>query len=158
MLKEKVADLFYTYASVSEQGIACVSKLADVLVWDTDNPYLYMRTTDDGRLLIGGEDSSTNFPFFQQQIKEWKHKKLMHKLDAIIPDNGFIEDFSWGGTFGSTKDGLPYIGESPEYKNALFVLGFGGNGITFSVQAMEIIVSMLKGKKHPLEKYYRFGR
>lgn len=158
MLKEKVADLFYTYASVSEQGIACVSKLADVLVWDTDNPYLYMRTTDDGRLLIGGEDSSTNFPFFQQQIKEWKHKKLMHKLDAIIPDNGFIEDFSWGGTFGSTKDGLPYIGESPEYKNALFVLGFGGNGITFSVQAMEIIVSKLKGKKHALEKYYRFGR
>jgi glycine/D-amino acid oxidase-like deaminating enzyme len=158
LLKEKIAKLFYTYASVSERGNATAKKLSGLLVWNTDHPYLYMRTTDDGRLLIGGEDSSTNFPFFQQQIKEKKHGKLREKLDGIIPDNGFIEDFSWGGTFGSTKDGLPYIGESPEYKNALFVLGFGGNGITFSIQAMDIIVSQLKGKKHALEKYYRFGR
>ncbi|MCS4433462.1 NAD(P)/FAD-dependent oxidoreductase [Aquiflexum gelatinilyticum] len=158
LLKEKVAKLFYTYASVSEQGIACAKQLKDILVWDTADPYLYMRTTEDGRLLVGGEDSSTNFPFFQQQIKERKHLKLQSKLDELIPENGFIEDFSWGGTFGSTKDGLPYIGASPEYKNALFVLGFGGNGITFSIQAMEIIVSMLKGKKHNLEKYYKFGR
>lgn len=158
LLKEKIASLFYTYASVSEQGIACVKQLKDVLVWDTANPYLYMRTTDDGRLLVGGEDSSTNFPFFQQQIKERKYVKLQSKLDELIPENGFIEDFSWGGTFGATKDGLPYIGASPEYTNALFVLGFGGNGITFSIQAMDIIEAMLKGKKHDLEKYYRFGR
>lgn len=143
---------------MSEQGIACVKQLKDVLVWDTANPYLYIRTTDDGRLLVGGEDSSTNFPFFQQQIKERKYVKLQSKLDELIPENGFIEDFSWGGTFGATKDGLPYIGASPEYTNALFVLGFGGNGITFSIQPMDIIVAMLKGKKHDLEKYYRFGR
>lgn len=57
-----------------------------------------------------------------------------------------------------TKDGLPYIGKSPEYENTLFVLGFGGNGITFSAQGMEMIVAMLQGKKHPLEELYRFGR
>ena len=70
----------------------------------------------------------------------------------------FIEDFNWGGTFGETKDGLPYIGKSPEYDNALFVLGFGGNGITFSAQAMEIIPALLRGKEHPLAPYYQFGR
>lgn len=158
MLKEKIADLFYTYACVSEQGIAINKNLSDILVWNTEQPYLYMRTTDDGRLLIGGEDSSNNFSFFQQRTKESKAKKLMKKLQTVLPGVPFIEDFNWGGTFGSTKDGLPYIGASPEYNNALFVLGFGGNGITFSIQAMDIIPDLLKGRENKLAELYRFGR
>lgn len=158
LLKEKVARLFYTYVTVSEQGIAIPEALRNTLVWDTADPYLYMRTTDDDRLLVGGEDSTFHFEIFQQQIKERKEDKLIKKMHKLLPSNGFIEDFSWGGTFGVTKDGLPYIGESPEYKNTLFVLGFGGNGITFSVQGMDIILDILKGQKHPLEEVYRFGR
>ena len=158
LLKEKLATLFYTYVSVSEEHIVINKKLKDTLVWDTDEPYYYMRTTDDGRLLIGGEDSSANIPFFQQRIKERKAKKLKKKIEKILPKINFIDDFNWGGTFGSTHDGLPYIGESPEYKNALFVLCFGGNGITFSAQAMQIIPDLLKNKENPLAYYYRFGR
>ncbi len=158
MLKENIADLFYTYATVSERNINIPQKLNDTLIWDTNNPYLYMRTTDDGRLLIGGEDSSNNISFFKQKIKERKAARLMKDLKKILPEVNFIQDFNWGGTFGSTKDGLPYIGESPEFKNALFVLGFGGNGITFSIQAMDIIVDLLKGHQNQLAYYYRFGR
>jgi glycine/D-amino acid oxidase-like deaminating enzyme len=157
-LKEKIAKLFYTYACVSEQGIKIPAKLHKTLVWDTAEPYLYMRTTDDGRLLVGGEDSSVNFPIFQQTIKEHKASNLQKRLKEILPDIVFNEDFSWAGTFGSTKDGLPYIGQSPEYDNAFFVLGFGGNGITFSIQAMDIIPDLLAGKSNELSKYYRFGR
>lgn len=158
LLKEKVADLFYTYATVSEQGIKLNKNIQNTLIWNTGEPYLYMRTTDDGRFLIGGEDSSANFQFFQQKIKERKADKLAKKLEEIMPEVNFIEDFSWGGTFGTTKDGLPYIGKSPEYENTLFVLGFGGNGITFSVQGMEMIQNFLQGKDHKLAEYYRFGR
>lgn len=158
MLQEKVADLFYTYACVSEQGIQVNSNLTNTLVWNTEHPYIYMRTTDDGRLLIGGEDAATNFSFFQQRTKERKAKKLMDKLQTILPGIHFIEDFNWGGTFGTTKDGLPFIGYSPEYKNALFVLGFGGNGITFSIQGMNIIHDILKGKENKLAQLYKFGR
>ncbi len=158
MLKENIARLFYTYASVSEQNIQLPKKLHDILVWDTNDPYLYMRTTDDGRLLIGGEDSSNNISLFKQKVKERKAEKLRKKLKKILPQVNFVDDFNWGGTFGSTKDGLPYIGESPEYKNALFVLGFGGNGITFSIQAMDIIIDLMKGRQNSLADYYRFGR
>jgi glycine/D-amino acid oxidase-like deaminating enzyme len=136
LLKEKVADLFYTYATVSEQGIKLNDKIKNTLIWDTGDPYLYMRTTDDGRFLVGGEDSSFNISLFQQKLKERKADKLIKKIEEIIPGIEFIEDFSWASTFGTTKDGLPYIGTSPEYENTLFVLGFGGNGITFSVQGM----------------------
>jgi glycine/D-amino acid oxidase-like deaminating enzyme len=133
-------------------------KLKNTLVWNTDEPYCYMRTTEDGRLLIGGEDAAANNSFFQQRIKERKSKKLKKKLEQILPGVDFIDDFNWGGTFGTTHDGLPYIGKSPEYKNALFVLGFGGNGITFSVQAMQIIPDLLDGRENRLAGYYRFGR
>lgn len=158
LLKEKIADLFYTYAIISEQGIKLNENIQNTLVWDTNHPYIYMRTTEDGRLLVGGEDSSINFQLFQQKIKERKSARLIEKLKNMMPDTEFIRDFSWAGTFGSTKDGLPYIGKSEEYENTFFVLGFGGNGITFSVQGMEMILNFLKGESHPLAEYYRFGR
>lgn len=79
-------------------------------------------------------------------------------MQQIIPGVNFIEDFTWAGKFGSTKDGLPYIGASSEYANAYFVLGFGGNGIVFSIQAMDLITNKIKGKHSLLEEYYKFGR
>ena len=158
LLREKIAKLFYTYACVSEQGICLPASLKKTLIWNTANPYLYLRTTDDGRLLVGGEDSPFRFSLFHQQVTEIKSSRLQKKLKKILPGVDFIEDFSWAGVFGSTKDGLPYIGKSPEYENALFVLGFGGNGITFSIQAMDIIPDLLQGKQNELSKYYCFGR
>jgi glycine/D-amino acid oxidase-like deaminating enzyme len=158
LLKEKTADVFYTYACVSEQEIAIPEKLKKTLVWDTGSPYLYMRSTDDGRFLIGGEDALTGHSFFQNKIKERKSQKLQKMLAKAMPGIQFIEDFSWAGIFGTTKDGLPYIGESPEFPGALFVLGYGGNGITFSVQGMEIITDLLEGKENELAHWYRFGR
>ncbi|HOZ86104.1 MAG TPA: FAD-dependent oxidoreductase [Bacteroidia bacterium] len=157
ILKEQPADLFYTYACVSERGIKLPAAIKNTLVWDTGNPYLYMRTTDDGRLLVGGEDSANRL-FFLNRTRKIKSKRLHSKLKRLMPGTEFLEDFSWGGTFGSTKDGLPYVGLSPEYKNAVFVLAYGGNGITFSAQAMQIVTELLDGKENDLAKLYRFGR
>jgi glycine/D-amino acid oxidase-like deaminating enzyme len=158
LLKEKIARLIYTYATVSEQHVAIPKKLSNTLVWDTADPYLYLRTTDDGRILVGGEDDDFKDSITQQKIKEKKSAILQRKLKKMMPKVDFVEDISWGGVFGTTKDGLPYIGASPEYKNCLFVLGFGGNGITFSAQGMKMIPELLKGHEPELAKHYRFGR
>lgn len=158
MLKEKIADLFFTYATISEAHLNHTNKLKDILLWNTNDPYLYMRTTGEGRMIVGGEDTENHAEAGQQEKKEAAARRLQQKLKKVAPDIQFIEDFSWSGTFGSTKDGLPYIGESPEYKNAYFVLGFGGNGITFSTQGRKIITDHLKGKENKLAPYYRFGR
>lgn len=158
MLKEKTADVFYTYACVSEQHIELPARLKKTLVWDTGSPYLYMRSTDDGRFLVGGEDAQTGHTLFQNRLKARKARKLQALLHKVMPALTFTEDFSWAGMFGTTTDGLPYIGESPEYPGALFVLGFGGNGITFSVQGMNIICDLLNGRTNELAHWYRFGR
>lgn len=158
LLKEKIAELIYTYAIVSEPKIKIPKNLKNILIWNTAKPYLYARTTDDGRLLVGGEDDEYKDTILQQVIKERKSKSLQRKIKKLIPDINFIEDISWGGVFGTTKDGLPYIGESPEFKNCLWCLGFGGNGITFSIQGMDIIIDMLEERQNNLSFFYRFRR
>jgi len=67
-------------------------------------------------------------------------------------------DFSWAGAFATTKDGLPYIGTIPERPNTYFALGFGGNGITFSVIAAEILRDLIQGKKNENAKLFMFNR
>ncbi len=158
MIKEKFVDLISTYAIVSEVAPAVSRKYKDVLIWNTADPYIYMRTTDDGRMLIGGEDEEFRNPQKRDALIGKKEQKLLKSFEKYLPNIPFHSDFAWAGTFGETKDGLPYIGEHKAFKNSYFVLGFGGNGITFSVTGMEMVSNWLTGKKHLLTPYFAFGR
>lgn len=158
MIKEKFVDLLSSYAIVSEIDRKQYRKYKDLLIWNTEEPYLYMRTTDDGRFLIGGEDEEFRDPKKRDTLIGRKKQKLVKAFNKLFPDQTFHPDFAWAGTFGETKDGLPYIGTHNDFKNAYFVLGFGGNGITFSVAGMEMVSDWLKGKKHVLTPYFAFGR
>ncbi|SFH84640.1 NAD(P)/FAD-dependent oxidoreductase [Halpernia frigidisoli] len=158
LIKEKFVDLKSTFAMVSEVDPENLKKLDDTLFWNTDSPYIYMRTTDDGRLLIGGGDEDFRDPERRDRLIAKKEKEVLKVLRNVQPDYRFYTDFTWAGTFGETKDGLPYIGEHKKFPNSYFVLGFGGNGITFSVTGMEMASSFLKNKKHPLTEYFKFGR
>ncbi|MBX2925330.1 MAG: FAD-binding oxidoreductase [Chitinophagaceae bacterium] len=158
MIKEKFVDLISTYAIVSEVAPAVSRKYKNVLIWNTVDPYLYMRTTDDGRMLIGGEDEEFRDPQKRDALIGKKEHKLLKSFEKYLPGIPFQSDFAWTGTFGETKDGLPYIGEHKAFKNSYFVLGFGGNGITFSVTGMEMVSNWLKGKGHLLTPYFAFGR
>lgn len=158
MIKEKFVDLISTYAIVSEVNVALYKKYSNVLLWNTAEPYLYMRTTDDSRFLIGGEDEAFHNATKRDDLIGKKEQKLVNAFQSIFPGKAFFADFAWAGTFGKTKDGLPYIGEHKDFKNSYFVCGFGGNGITFSVTGMQMVSDWLKGKKHPLWQWFRFGR
>ena len=158
MFKEKYADIVTTFATVSEQNPEMHEVLNDMLIWETGMPYIYMRTTDDNRLLVGGEDIPFKYNGVSDRLKRKKVEKLIKKTESLLPELDFIEDYRWAGAFGQTKDGLPYIGEHPEYKNAIFVLGFGGNGITFSAQGMNLVLKALAGEFDPLLYLYRFNR
>ncbi len=54
-------------------------------------------------------------------------------------------EFAWTGSFGTTPTGMPIIGRVPRRGNIFAVMGYGGNGITFSQLASEIIGSALSG-------------
>lgn len=158
LIKEHFVNLKSTYALVSEIDPKKFKNISNTLVWNTDEPYMYMRTTDDGRMLIGGGDEDFYDAKKRDSLLNKKEKGILKTLKKIKPDYHFYTDFVWAGTFGETKDGLPYIGEHQDFKNSYFILGFGGNGITFSVTGMEMVSRFMKGKKHPLSKYFKFGR
>lgn len=158
MIEENFVDLISTYAIVSEIDETLSKKYNDVLIWNTSEPYIYLRTTDDGRFLIGGEDEEFINPQKRDKLISKKEQKLLKSFEKYLPHIPFHSDFAWAGTFGETKDGLPYIGEHKDFKNSYFVLGFGGNGITFSVMGMEMVSDWMKGKKHSLSEWFKFGR
>ncbi|MEK7855617.1 MAG: FAD-binding oxidoreductase, partial [Acidobacteriota bacterium] len=158
MIKDKFVNLLSTYAIVGEVSEDDHSHLSETLFWNTADPYTYMRTTDDNRILIGGEDEEFVDAAKRDSLITEKSVKLEKKLKKLLPGIKFRTDFAWAGTFGETKDGLPYIGKHPNFPSAYFVLGFGGNGITFSVIGMDMVAAMLKGETHPLDGPFRFRR
>lgn len=158
MLPEQVVKLKSTYAMVSEHIANLDQNISDTLFWNTDSPYLYLRTTADQRILVGGEDENFKNAFKRDALLNKKQEKLQRTFQKFLPNTLFIEDFSWCGTFGETKDGLPYIGMHAKFPNSYFCLGFGGNGITFSAIGAELIVGMMKGETNLLSHFFRFGR
>ncbi|WP_199137697.1 NAD(P)/FAD-dependent oxidoreductase [Pedobacter sp. ASV12] len=158
LLPNTIVKLKSTYAMVSERMEHLSDALANTLFWNTDTPYLYMRSTADGRLLLGGEDENFKNALKRDALLDLKQQKLLKTFQKLMPDVNFITDFSWCGTFGETKDGLPYIGTHPKFRHSYFCLGFGGNGITFSVIGAQLLVQLIKGETNPLAHYFRFGR
>lgn len=130
----------------------------DCLIWERANPYLYIRTTDDHRVLIGGEDEDFRDPDKRDSMIGKKSATLLRKFRHLFPHLAVEPAFCWAGTFGSTEDGLAYIGQIPEFPRASFALGFGGNGITYSVLAAEVLRDHFLGKGNPYSDLYRFNR
>jgi glycine/D-amino acid oxidase-like deaminating enzyme len=157
-IKDDIVDLLSTYAVVSEQYNEPNFWKDDVLIWNTADPYLYVRTTPDNRVLVGGRDEDFSNPAKRDKLISLKTKQLANDVNKLFPHLSFKPEFSWTGTFGSTKDGLPYIGEHAKLPNGYFSLGFGGNGITFSVIAADIITDLITGKDNKDVELFRFGR
>ena len=75
---------------------------------------------------------------------------LKERLRALWPRTSSHVAFAWSGAFDTTRDGLPLIGAVPGSKNIFAAFGYGGNGITFSLLAAELIGSLLSGGSSPL--------
>jgi glycine/D-amino acid oxidase-like deaminating enzyme len=157
-IDKKIVDMLSTYAVVSEQYNERDFWKDEVLMWNTADPYLYIRTTPDNRVLVGGRDENFSDPIKRDKLIKRKTKQLTKDVNKLFPHLDFKPEFSWAGTFGSTKDGLPYIGEYDKLPNSYFALGFGGNGITFSLIAAEIITDLILGKENKDAALFSFNR
>jgi glycine/D-amino acid oxidase-like deaminating enzyme len=157
-IKEKIVDLKSTFALASEAFEKIPQAFKNRIYWNTDAPYLYFRSTDDGRIIMGGGDRDFKNAARRDALLPRKEKELAKSFKKCFPEIPFVADYSWAGTFGETKDGLPYFGKTDPEKNEHYILGFGGNGITFSVMGMDAIVHSLNKTPHPYLEYYKFKR
>lgn len=158
ILGEPVAKLISTYALVSEPLKVVAPQIYTSVFWDTTDPYFYMRTTADGRILIGGADLPFTNPHVRDGLIDKKEEELMELFRTALPDMSMTPDYSWAGTFGVTKDSMPYIGPHPDHPNSFFVLGYGGNGIIFSLMAMRMLSDTMAGGDNKFNHYFKFNR
>ncbi len=128
------------------------------LVWEHADPYFYARTTADGRIVAGGEDVDLVDPEQRDALIPAKSRTLVAKLKSLFPGLPIEPAFRWAGTFAETEDGLPYIGATPTLPGCQFALGYGGNGITFSLIAAQIITSAISGTVDPDAEIFSFDR
>ncbi|HET9744906.1 MAG TPA: FAD-binding oxidoreductase [Chitinophagaceae bacterium] len=158
-ISKPIVKLATTYATASE-SFSTPQKFGknDAVLWNTATPYLYMRTTKDNRIIVGGRDEEFFSHIKRDRLIPRKAKQLQKDFTKMFPSISFKPEFSWAGVFGSTKDGLPYIGTYHRLPNSFFALGFGGNGITFSQVAGEIIAALMKGKKNKDVDLFSFDR
>jgi len=158
-LEKKIVKLNSTYALASEHIQSPIPAWKDkVLLWNTADPYLYMRLTKDNRIIIGGRDEDFYNPHKRDKLIKKKSALLKNDFSKLFPATELIPEFCWTGTFGSTKDALPYIGTYSKTPHTYYALGFGGNGITFSVIAAEILCDMITGKKNKDTLLFSFNR
>ncbi len=153
---KNIVDFYCTYAAISQedqQGKNIWKNHA--LLWNTDDPYVYLRCTNDDRIIIGGHDVRFSNKVTRDIFLERKTRMLEKDFSRLFPHHSFQTAFSWCGTFGKTKDSLPYIGN---YKQTYYALGFGGNGITFSVIAAKLLCELFQGKRNPDAAIFSFER
>jgi len=147
-----------TYALISEPLPEISGWHQQCLIWESGSPYLYLRTTAEGRVIVGGEDEDFVNAKRRDALLSQKTRTLVKKFGRLFPDLPFEVAYSWAGTFGETNDGLAYIGVHPRFPHVFFSLAYGGNGITFSVIAAEIIRDYFVGRTNRDARLFRFGR
>lgn len=126
------------------------------LIWEASDPYLYMRTTSDGRIVVGGCDEEFSDEKKRDSLIPSKIAAIRGKLNRLLPDVDTQADFAWTGSFGASSTGMPSMGVVPGAKRCFAVLGYGGNGITFSTVAAQLVQRAIIGLKDPDEDLFAF--
>jgi glycine/D-amino acid oxidase-like deaminating enzyme len=159
-ISQQVARNRSSYAFITDPIDADVlGPLTRTMVWESARPYLYMRTTSDNRLLVGGDDDDIDIPSRRDALVDRKANKLAEKVAGLFPHLPMEPAFAWAGTFAETKDGLPWFGAHAEHgPRVLFAMAYGGNGITYSMLGAGLIRALVERRKHPLTTLFGFSR
>jgi glycine/D-amino acid oxidase-like deaminating enzyme len=149
------SDVISTWALASKPGAKLPAWLSETLVWEGADPYLYMRTSRDGRLIVGGEDEASATAHADPALMRGKRDRILAKVKQLLPKVEVEVDYVWAGAFGESATGLPHIAPVEGVDHAWAVMGFGGNGITYSVIASQVVAAALRGGKDPDADLYR---
>ncbi len=89
-ISKDIVDFYCTYAVASEQSPEKKQFWKnDVMMWNTDDPYLYMRLTKDNRVIVGGRDEPFSNSFTRQTLLDKKARRLQKHFNKVFPSIGF---------------------------------------------------------------------
>lgn len=140
--------LLSTFVMATPPGTAHLWR-ENAMLWEAADPYLYIRTDADGRVIAGGEDEGFIDARHRDAIIGTKASVIAAKVGALLGCGPLIVDKAWAATFGSSPDGLPAIGRAANMERVWLAAGFGGNGIAFAALASEVIAAAIAGHADP---------
>ncbi|MCC5910864.1 MAG: FAD-binding oxidoreductase [Clostridiaceae bacterium] len=125
------------------------------LIWETARPYIYMRTTADNRIIIGGLDENIEYAKQRDAKLMSKKDKLIEEFNKLFPDMKVYPEFYLSGYYGGTHDGLPMIGIYDDIPHCYFLMGYGDNGMVYNMVLAKILRDVItKGSNADLDNIY----
>jgi Rieske Fe-S protein len=121
--------------------------IEDVLYWDTEEPYHYVRLHpwgDRELLLVGGEDHRSG----EADDAEERFKALEAWARERFSEMGTVR-YRWSGQILDTVDYAAFIGRSPGSDRVFVATGDSGQGITHGVVAGMLIADLVDSDDHP---------
>lgn len=127
----------------------------NILLWDTEEPYHYVRLYHDPEsaddiLIVGGEDHRTGHDdhpderFFR--LQQWVQDRL-HIEPRVV--------YQWSGQIIETTDGLAYIGRNPgDAENVFIATGDSGHGLTHGTIAGMLLRDLILDRENPWTDLY----
>lgn len=104
----------------------------------------YYRVTQENRLLFGS--ATKVFEYIPSDLKAW-NRRLMLNVFPYLEDVKI--DLAWGGPMECTSNLFPQIGTLPGQRNAFFVQGYSGFGVTPSHVVSRVVAQgMCGGSRH----------
>ena len=144
----------WAYATRAQRSALWPSRC---LIWEAADPYLYVRSDAAGRVIVGGEDEAFSDEAARDRLLPQKVAAIRRKLERLMPRIDATPVHAWCGSFGASATSLPLIGAIPRHRHCYAVLGFGGNGFTFSAIAAQILQRTLCGVKDPDADLFALG-
>jgi glycine/D-amino acid oxidase-like deaminating enzyme/nitrite reductase/ring-hydroxylating ferredoxin subunit len=126
------------------------------LIYDMENPYNYYRSQKIGChefIVAGGKDHKTG-----EHVHAYSR---FTELEAQVRRYFDVKEIvaRWSSQFFESADGLPYIGHLPGApKNVYVATGFGGNGVTYSHVAAQLLTDIITGRLNILQELLSPGR
>jgi len=119
------------------------------LLWDTLDPYHYIRMQGENTLIVGGEDHKTGQDDDPRKrfrsLERWARKRF--PIETV--------NFRWSGQILETMDGLAYIGKDPSgLENVFIATGDSGMGMTHGTIAGILLPELINGREHPWLEVY----
>lgn len=130
---EKNATLASSYAVITKPVADLSSWPKRTLIWETARPYVYMRTTPDDRVIIGGMDKDTSLAATRDSKIPASRDKLLEAFKTLFPDIPAQPEYYFGAFYGGTHDGLPVIGQYESYPHCYILMAYGDNGTDITV-------------------------
>jgi glycine/D-amino acid oxidase-like deaminating enzyme/nitrite reductase/ring-hydroxylating ferredoxin subunit len=147
---------YMTYVVGLRANLAAVP---DALVWDTIDPYHYVRQAGKpdaagfDTLIVGGEDHKTG----HANDGDERFTKLEAWAREKFPQAGEVTH-RWAGQVMETGDGLGFIGRNPGDTNVYVVTGDSGMGMTHGSIAGILLPALITTGSHPWEPVFAPGR